>query len=242
MHYNKLLYTLIIFASFALKSVLTLDTVEGQAILWFSEYVQDLSHKEKIELYNGLNDISCFIGYKVIAQKKTSLITKLTTLLNTATIDEEAQTIKALSILINDLAIQYPIKTNYEARVCSFYDQCEKNVQLKQALNACFSDFKNFIKQETTEDSSLLILQIEKTNGHILDFMKSLESLQEEAKGLGIISRDEFRENLINSHYKCQNIIAEEIYQYTIEASENQKLLNTLILFYMDTIIKKIDL
>lgn len=239
---NKMFYALILFTSFIAESVLTLDKVEGQAFLWFNEYVKDLEDNEKIELYNGMNDLGIFVAYQALAQKKISHIVRLTTLINATTVDEEGEIIKALSYLINDLASEYPIRINYETRVDSFYQQCQKNIKLNEALNAFLSDFKNFIKQETKEPSSLLVLQLEKVNSQILNCINTSENIRQKAGLSHAIARHEFREELMRSYYECQSIIAKEINCYVIEACEAQTIFNTIILFYMDTIIKKVDL
>ena len=241
MIHNKILYTFIIFTSFVIKSVLTLDKIECQASLWFNEYVKDLEYNEKIELYNGMNDLSIFIAYQVLAQKKISHIARLTTFFKNATINEEGEIIKSLSCLVHDLSSEYPIKTNYELRVSSFYEQCEQNIRLQQALNAFLDDVKNFIQQETVKPSSVLVLQIEKTNNQIYNCIEILEHIKQKVGQSDTIPVCEFRGELMNHYYKCQSIIEEEIYQYVIETCENQTLFNTLILFYMDNIIKKID-
>jgi hypothetical protein len=242
MHTNRIFYSFLICISFGLKSVLTLDKVENRAALWYNSYVKDLDPAQQLELYNGLSDLGTFSSYAILSEKNYSDIARLVAALNTATVEEEARILKALSFLIKEAVTQYPIKIEYEARVEACYQKWEKNTKLKEALNACFSDLRSFTQEEGTEHSSLFVTQLQKTRVDVLRFALILENLQQQIQDKDAIVKTEFEDDVLPYYYACRKVLETDIHQFMVEGVGIQRLLNEIILFYIDTIIKKIAL
>lgn len=234
---NSLRYALFLCISLTLHTTPSVDLVTGKAFSWYNQYMQTLDVADQLKFCNGLQDMAAFSYYAVQSEKYSASQAQLIGLLTNSTIEEELKILKALLSISQAALKNYAIKTEYENRVTSLYE----NEAYGKALNGFFDDLREFIETQVTEQSSVLFPQLESTRTKLVPFIETLQVTENEILTKDLIAKSKYEDQLLPHYYEALKTIGDGIYVLTLRAAEVQGILNQAVLFYIDVIINNIN-